>query len=142
MTALSADARRAKYNLEHARKTPYLMAASTTIYANGLVAVNASGLAVPAADTANLKVVGIAAAGVTSAASGSYYVEVYAGVEADFASSGLDQTDVGKVCVVTDDNTVTDAATATNDISVGVVTRFTGSTATVLVAGGFAYGAA
>ena len=142
MAALTADTRRTKYNVEAAREIPLVMAASTTIYAGSLVSVNSSGLAIPAADTASTAVMGVALEKVTSAASGTYYVRVLHGVEADFASTGLAQADVGKVAVVSTDNDLTDAATATNDISAGLITRFTGSTATILVGSGYAYSAA
>ncbi len=144
MTALSADARRAKYGAEYAHKTSLAMAA-TTIYANAIVAWNASGYAAPAADTANFKVAGLALQSKTNSGSaGSEYIDVLQGVEIEVAvqSSSITIADCGLVCVVYDDNTVSDVATATNDIPCGLVEGMSGSNARVRVGHGFAYAAA
>ena len=97
------------------------MKASTTIYKGGLVSVDSNGLAIPAADTASTKVIGVAEETVTSAASGSYYVKVAKGVF-KFANSGstaIVQSTVGGNALVEDDKTV--GLNTTNDIVVGVI---------------------
>lgn len=143
MTALSADARRAKYGAEFAHKTSLSMAA-TTIYNNAIVAWNASGYAAPAADTASFKTAGLAVESKTSASAGGDTITVLQGVEVEVAvqSSSITIADCGLVCVVYDDNTVADVATATNDIPCGLVVGMAGSNARVRLGHGFAYAAA
>src|SRR3972149_2876845 len=53
----------------------YLMAASQTIYKGAIVHVNASGLAIPASDTAAQVVVGIAAETRVRAATGNFWIQ-------------------------------------------------------------------
>lgn len=127
MTALSQAARRAirSPNLGHPEYVP--MAASQVIYQGALVSRNSSGYAIPAADTASTAVIGIAEESVTStsAAAGTFSVKVIMGVVAPFAiqSTSLTVADVGLNALVQDDNTVTDATTATNDIPVGKIVK-------------------
>ena len=90
--------------------TPWLMAASTTIYKGAIVGLNASGLAVSGATIAAtaIKLVGICQKTITSAASGSYYVECQQG-DFLFNNHGADlvvQADAGAVVYAEDDNTV------------------------------------
>lgn len=126
MTALSADARRTKYGLMHATTLYLPQATGTTIYANGLVCFNASGYAAPAADTANFEIAGLAVEGqVNSGADAAKYIRVLRGVMADFAFTGFTIAGCGKNCCVADDNTVTNAATATNDVEVGQIVELT-----------------
>ena len=102
----------------------YPVAAATNIYAGTLVAVNTSGQAVPAADAANLKVVGRAEADALngSGAAGDLSVPIKRGTFR-FANSGsdaVDADDVQKVCYVADDTTVREG-TGTNSIKAGLV---------------------
>ena len=109
------------------RKTRYLMTASTTCYAGGMVAIVAAGTAEPAAAASGTKqVVGVAAATVTSAASGSYYVECLEG-EFNFAASSIAQTNVGDQLWTVDDQTV-DETRPTNMPSAGRLVEFVSST--------------
>jgi len=88
------------------RKVKYLMKASTTCYQGGMVCIDSSGLAIPAAAASgNRAVVGVAVASVTSASSGSYYVEVLEG-EFLFAADTLEQDDVGVIVYADDDQTI------------------------------------
>ena len=88
----------------------FLMKASTTIYAGGLVMINSSGTAEPAAASAgNFGVVGVATETVTSAASGSYYIEVQEGLY-KLTATTVAQTDVGEYAWAADDATVDDVA--------------------------------
>jgi hypothetical protein len=102
------------------------MATSTTIYAGALVCINASGLAVPAADTSGFKcVVGVAMETVTSASSGSYYVDVQEGTYLLTASS-ITQAHVNSVMMVVDDATVDNSST--NSVPAGVLVEYVSAT--------------
>lgn len=98
------------------------IAASTTIYAGTLVAVDSNGRAVPASNTSGLKVLGRAEEEKTcGATAGAESVLVKRGIFrfANSASAAVDADDVGKICYVEDDATVTE--TASNSIPAGVV---------------------
>lgn len=105
MTALSA----AKVNIQGkclGDIKRYLMTASTTIYQGGMVCLDSSGTAIPAAiASGNSNVVGVATETVTSAASGSYYIHAQEGLFR-MAGSTMAQTDVGELAFVSDDQTV------------------------------------
>lgn len=98
--------------------------AATTIYAGGLVAVDSTGYAVPAADTAGHKVAGIADDFVdnSAGASGDERVTVRTGVFklANNGTNPVIQTTVLAACQVADDQTVR-ASGGTNSIVAGVV---------------------
>ncbi|MDX1932000.1 MAG: hypothetical protein SFU56_05290 [Capsulimonadales bacterium] len=101
----------------------YRMAASTTIHKGALVAVNSQGWAVPASDTAGLIVVGVAAESRTNGTpAGATAILVDKSGEYEYAFAGTaSQTIVGKLALVTDDNTVNLATT--NSIAAGYVTE-------------------
>lgn len=84
------------------------VAAATIIYAGGMVATDADGNAVPAANTAGLVVVGRAEARAdnSSGVAGALMVEVQTGLFA-YAHVGLTRADIGKLVYVADDQTVT-----------------------------------
>jgi len=125
MAALSA--KRVTKSRGITRKTRYLMTASTTCYAGGMVAIVAAGTAEPAAAASGTKqVVGVAAATVTSASSGSYYVECLEG-EFNFTASSIAQTNVGDQLWTVDDQTV-DETRPTNMPSAGRLVEFVSST--------------
>lgn len=108
----------------------YPVAASTKIYSGSLVAVNASGYAVPAADTAGLAVVGVAMARAdnSAGAAGDISVVVRARGEFRFKGSGLSQALVGQNVCAVDDETVAGAATTTNDVVVGKLSKYLSAT--------------
>jgi len=101
--------------------------ASTTIYTGTMVAVNASGNAVPAEDTASIQVIGRADAdGLNASGSaGDISIPVRRGVFKFNISTAhpVTQADVGGVVVVEDDNTV--ASTSTHSITAGVLLEVT-----------------
>lgn len=107
----------------------YPVAATTKIYAGAIVCVNAAGLAVPAADAANLKVVGIAKRTVdnSAGAAGALWVEVDCPIVARLNATSITQAMVGTVMHVVDDNTVDDAA-GTNTIKAGVLVEYISAT--------------
>ena len=98
------------------------VAAATKIYNGTMVARNATGYAVPAADAAGQTVIGVAEAYVdnSTGADGDQRIRVAKGVF-KFAKAGtVDRADVGKDMYVADDSTVSDAP-GTNSIKVGVL---------------------
>lgn len=104
------------------------VAASTKIYAGSLVALNSSGYAVPASDTAGLRIRGRATEQVdnSSGAAGALSVLVDEGVF-KFAASGLTAADVGKTALVTDDQTISILDT-TNNVKAGLIVAIESAT--------------
>lgn len=99
------------------------VAAATMLYAGTLVALNAAGYAIPAADTAGLKCIGRCEEDVNNLAglAGALSVRVKRGcfLLANSATAAVDPDDVGKVCYVQDDSTV--AETSDNAVVAGIV---------------------
>lgn len=121
MTALAAPRDTKRHGFDAVVPTVYVdMAASTTIYAGALVAVNASGLAIPAAATA-ARVVGVAEATAISGASGTTQVRIRRGPHWFNNKTGdlVTQALLFTTCYVEDDNTV--RLTATGSIAAGKV---------------------
>lgn len=110
-------------------ETPYRMKANAVIYKNGLVAVDSTGYAVPAADTAGLKVVGVSVIGVdnTGGADGAKTVDVHVGDIFKFATSGATQAWKDQIVYVVNDDAValTDPG---NSVKAGIVKRFESTT--------------
>lgn len=101
----------------------YLMKASVTIYHGGLVMLGTDGYAIPAADTANCKVVGVADETVTStsAADGTYSVRVLSNARFKFTSSSTVIGDFdAPLMYVVDDNTVDETSPA-NSVKAGLM---------------------
>ena len=103
----------------------YGVAASQTIYGGALVALNAAGHAIPATDTADITVVGVAEATVkSSATAGEDKVRIRRGAVQLFANATgtnkLTIADIGSLCYVADDQTVQDDG-ATKDVKAGVM---------------------
>jgi hypothetical protein len=99
------------------------LAAATLIFAGTLVARNADGRAVPASDTAGLRVIGRACETVdnSAGAAGDLSINIEPGIFkfANSATAAVDADDVGKLAVVEDDNTV--AETSDNKVAAGRV---------------------
>ncbi len=103
---------------------PFKVNGGSKIYAGALVAVDAQGYLLPASDTAGLKVVGIADEQVdnTDGADGDVSCLVVTEAIAHFKNDGnVAQANVGGDCTVSDDQTVSVAATTVNDIVAGKV---------------------
>lgn len=100
---------------------------ATLIYEGAIVAVNAAGLLVPAADSSGLRVVGVAAhrADNSDGADGAINCQVLYGCPFEFANSNVDQTHVGRAVYAADDQTI--EHTSANGIVCGVLTKFTSS---------------
>ncbi len=101
----------------------------TTIYKGTIVCVTAAGWAVPGADTAGLKVVGIAEEQVTNAgSSGDEVVQVSKGVAAlNGGSTPPLQADIGRVVYVSTDQEVEKAGAVSNDVEAGILDSIVGS---------------
>ena len=102
------------------------VAASTVIYAGTLVALDASGNAKPASDTANLKVIGVAQETVDNSAgsAGDLKVTVKPGIHIvnNAGTNPVTKAHSGKVVFASSDNEV--AHTTTNSIKAGVLRGF------------------
>jgi len=106
----------------------YQVLASTTIYSGGLVAIDATGYAIPAELTAGVKVVGICRkqADNSGGTDGAIDVLVHAGLSTwltNDSTNAVDQADVGGVCYVFDDDTVRDYVGAGVNVPVGTVQK-------------------
>lgn len=101
------------------------VAAATALFAGGLAALDAAGNAVPASDTAGLKVIGRVEedADNSAGAAGDLSVNLRRGVFrfANSAGDALTKADVGTAAIVEDDATVGDGSTPTNDIVAGLI---------------------
>lgn len=133
MAALTKD-RNTPTRGAKARKIVVKVAATTKIYAGAGVCLNATGYAKPAADTAGLLTDGVAEAQAdnTAGADGALELEIKRGVFL-FAHTNLVQADVGKSVYWADDQTVTNAATATNDIVAGILDELTSEGAWIAI---------
>ncbi|MDI6853161.1 MAG: hypothetical protein QME75_06090 [Deltaproteobacteria bacterium] len=116
------------------RATPYRegieiefpVAGATKIYAGSLVGANAEGFAVPAADTAGLKFLGVALEQVdnTGGANGAKVVRLRRTGVFEFNAASITQAMVGAPMYLKDDNTFDDAAGTTNNIKAGVLVKY------------------
>lgn len=116
MTALTKDRNTTQ---KVGGQVAYGVAASAKIYAGALVCLNGSGYAVPAADTAGLRFVGVAQEQVDNAggANGAKTVLIKDEGVFDFSGANFTAADVGKAVFASDDQTV--ALSTTNGIGVG-----------------------
>jgi hypothetical protein len=124
MTALAKD-RNTRFK-HHGRTLTLKLEANAVIYAGAIVAANADGRAVPASDTAALKVMGIAdhAADNSGGADDAISVRVTKDCVAELETSGgsaVTQADTGLPVYILDDQTVVKAAGATNDVIAGTL---------------------
>lgn len=141
MAALTKD-RKIKLQGDIRRTFTGKVAATTTIYLGALLARDANGYIVPAADTAGLKVIGFALEAVdnSAGAAGAKTVQIGTGVlEVDNAAGAIVQAGQHNLCYVADDQSVSTAAAMTNDVVAGLVVAFT--TTKVMVDVDPAYGA-
>jgi hypothetical protein len=106
------------------------VAATTKIYAGSLVCVNASGYAVPAADTAGLKFIGVALQQLdnSTGADGDKSLRIRRLGVFEFDAASITQAMVGDPMYAVDDHTFDDAAGPTNDVKVGVLVKYASAT--------------
>lgn len=115
-------------NKDRARKEPrtmaYPIAASTKIPQGAIACENSSKYAVNGADTAGLRMLGVSRHMYdnSSGAAGAMDVVVDATGVFEF-DTAITSFRVGDTAYIADNNTVTDAATATNDVAVGVIRK-------------------
>jgi hypothetical protein len=131
--ALSAD-RETQYKEWPGIKS-YKVKTGVTIYKGGFVCIDPStGYAVPGADTANYRCVGVAEEQVAAGAlaSGTYSVRVRTGTFL-MAATSIAITDVGKQMYVKDDQTFDD--TSTNGIAAGILVEFVSSSSGWILCG-------
>lgn len=112
-------------NTRQAIGNQIVIIAAGTIYAGGIVCANASGSAVAAADTAGLKVIGIAQNSVVSGESvtvrrGSYCL-------VNDTAQPVTVAQIGKIVYIKDDETVTLIAGCTNGVVAGILLGFEGA---------------
>jgi hypothetical protein len=106
------------------------VAASTKIYAGSLVMINASGYAVPGADTASCKFGGVALeqADNSTGANGAKNVRVRRTGAFEFAATSITQAMLGDSMYLVDDQTFDDGAGTTNDIKCGTLVKYSSAT--------------
>jgi len=115
MTALAKD-RNTRIRGEITSLREYKVAASTKIYKGGMVALNSAGYAVPAANTAGLRVIGICEeqADNSAGAAGAIDVKVMRGLfELANGTQALALAQIDSPCLVQDDQTVGKGGAAT-----------------------------
>ena len=127
MAALTSD-RNTEYSLGDLLAIP--VAADAHVYAGSLVAVDAAGYAVPAADTAGIVLAGVATAEAdnTDGAAGAVSTVVRRrGRYLLDSASALDASARGARVYVADDHSVAVAGDATNDVPAGVIDLVVGA---------------
>jgi hypothetical protein len=103
------------------------MKANTTINMGGIVCADATGYAVPGADSSGLRFLGIAAKGVVnSGANGAVYIPIWTQGTFKLTGSGLAITDQGAQVYAAGAATV--AASSTNGIEVGTLSQYISAT--------------
>jgi len=114
-----------------------LVQGSNVIYAGSMVAVNASGVAVPASDATGLKVIGRAQSysdnQTTALYSATKVVTIKRGVFRWANGGSFTAASIGNLAYVSDDQTVTTAASATYDIVAGIIVDYDAATTDVWV---------
>lgn len=132
MAALTKDRNTKSKDIRRSIDVP--VAATTTIYAGAMVAVNASGYLIPASDAAGITTVGVAdhAADNSAGANGDIFCRVRKGVFAfNTAGTVVDQADAFLSVYVSDDNTVEKIAGVTNNIVAGTLDSLDPDDATI-----------
>jgi hypothetical protein len=127
MTALTKD-RATSYR--EGIEMDYPVATNTKIYAGSLVCVNGNGFAVPGADTAGHKFMGVALEQVDNnpGADGAKSLRVRRSGVFEFDAASITQAMVGDPMYAVDDHTFDDAGGPTNDIKVGILVKYVSAT--------------
>lgn len=121
MAALSANKKRHVRNVGAMQKGALTGASSTTFYEGGAICAG-SGLAQNGADTSGYRTLGVGVKEVTTGASNTVKIEFEFGHEEWFAQDGnIAAANLGGNAVWLDNATLTNAATATNDVEAGRV---------------------
>jgi hypothetical protein len=126
MTALAAD-RNTTYR--EGVECEYPVKAATQIYAGSLVMLGSDGYAIPGADTAGAKFVGVAVENVLGGTTdGAKKIRVRRKGVFEFAASSITQAMLGDIMYLVDDQTFDDAAGPTNDIPCGRLIQYVSAT--------------
>lgn len=106
------------------------VATNTKVYAGSLVCVNSNGYIVPAADSPNFTFVGVALEQVDNGtgSNGDKSIRVRRTGVFEFNAVSITQAMVGSAMYAADDQTFDDAAGLTNDVKVGILTRYVSAT--------------
>jgi hypothetical protein len=128
MTVLAAETQRKRRRLEDQESERFPQAA-VKIWKGALVALNTSGFATNAADTASFRIIGVATETVdnSAGAAGDKSIIVEWNHWELFTSSGVAATAEGAEATVVDNDTVGVAADTTNDVLVGEIVKYDGS---------------
>jgi hypothetical protein len=112
------------------REMSFPVAANTAIPQNTLVRASTTGWALPCADTAGMKFVGVSkeAADNTGGANGDIWVTAYQQGNFEFAAQSLTQAMVGSSMYVINGSTMDDATGPTNDVRLGILSRYVSAT--------------
>jgi hypothetical protein len=136
MTALAKNSNRPSKGMPKMLTFP--VAASTTIYQGGLVIINSSGYAIPAAASAGNKgCAGVAMQKADNASGSAGAISVTVAFDAVFLFAGttLAQASIGSACYAEDDNTIDDAS-GTNEAICGVLVEYVSSSSGWVHVGG------
>lgn len=127
MPALTGDRNTVRKDGEYAA---YPVKGGSVIYAGGIVCLGADGYAVPASDTAGLKMAGVARGYVDNSAGSDAdeYVEVWRRGCFELSASGMGPSNAGDAVYVLDDQTVGLAASAVNDVACGSISEVVSAT--------------
>lgn len=122
MTALAANKTRRIRSVGSMRVGELTGVDSDEFYEGGLVSHNNSGRVAPSSDTANHKIAGVAVRRQTTGSSNTDKVRFEWGHEEWFPQDGnLGNAALGLDACILDDQTLTNAGTATNDIRAGKI---------------------
>ena len=128
MTALSKDRNTVRKEGDYAA---YPVKANAKIFAGGIVCLGTDGYAVPGADAAGYRFVGVSRGYVdnTGGADGALAVEVWRKGCFGLSAASMAKTNVGDAVYVVDDQTVGLASQTTNDVPCGRISEYVGSSA-------------
>jgi hypothetical protein len=134
MAALTKD-RRTAIKAQGTHRHHRNKLAAVKCFKGGIAAKNAAGFLTPATDTAGLKVVGIFEETVDNSegAAGDLEASYITGVEVELENAGGAVVQATLKAYVADDQSVTTAAVAANDVFVGAVTERTATKVTVII---------
>lgn len=122
MTALAANKVRRTRGVANTKKVSGVGADSSEFYEGAIGAYNNASKIARGADTANFRTAGVVTRRTTTGSSNTTEIELERGHEEWFPHDGnLGVTSLGKNACVLDDATLTNAATATNDVPVGEI---------------------
>jgi len=134
MAALTENVDRTMENFSCPDLHEPVVADGSTIYQGALVALNAAGEALPAADADTLShAIGIAQEARTGDAAKSVRVRVFGNIDVPLAYATVDGTNVGENVGVVDDTTVGPLTASVNKRAAGLLVRVEGSVAWVKV---------